>query len=529
MAFILLSESIAYAAIAHLSIQSALIGVLAGLLCYAWLGSSSFAIVAPTSSAAALLSAVVISLTPIDQSNVVQLAGALVIVTGAALLIFAKFGMGRLFAFVSRPVLQGFSFAVALTIIIKQIPLILGLQVHETKPFPILIELTGRFQEWHDASFLIGFAVLQLLWLVNKLTKLPGAFVALLLGIVLSCLVDLNSFHVALIGTITFEKPNLGFTQLPLEKWLQIVELAMGLLIIIVAESWGSIRGLALKHHITVIDANRELAALGLANLLSGLLQGMPVGAGFSASSINQKAGAKSKFSGIFAAFALLLMVIWGQAWISFIPQPVVAAVIIHTLSHALNPKSLIKLWHMDRDQYQALASVIAVLVFGLLHGMLISIGLSLVWAIRTFSRPIVKELAELGNSRDYVDKICHANAKTHENLLILRPEEPLFFANIEGVLSEIHNSLQLVENIKFVILSLEESTDLDSTAAQCLVEFALQLQTKNQILLLARVKDPIAQLMLAFANEQFVGKLFWSVDDAVCWAKSTREVAAIL
>jgi len=295
------------------------------------------------------------------------------------------------------------------------------------------------------------------------------------------------------------------------------------LLIIIVAESWGSIRSLSLIHG-NVVDPNRELFALGTANLVSGLLQGMPVGAGFSVSSANEEAGAQSKLAGVIAALVLLLMVIFGQVWIGLIPEPIVAAAVINALSHALNPKSLLYLWRMDRDQYLALAAIVAVLAVGVLHGMLIAVGLSLASAIRSFSQPLVRELAELGHSRDYVDKENHPNALPHANLLILRPEEPLFFASVEGILAEVQLRLKSINDVQILIISLEQSANLDSTAAECLIELADDLKRQNKMLLLARVKDPIRQLLLNLAEEQFQNKLFWSVADAVVDAQKMRR-----
>ncbi len=141
VSFILLPEAVAYAAIAHLTIQAAITGALAGLICYACLGKSQFAIVAPTSSAAALLAAIVHSLNPVDKPAFMHLGIALVLLTGLGLCILAKTGFGRLSAFVSRPVLHGFSFALALTIISKQLPVILGVTVESRDPFHIIIEL----------------------------------------------------------------------------------------------------------------------------------------------------------------------------------------------------------------------------------------------------------------------------------------------------------------------------------------------------------------------------------------------------
>lgn len=524
VAFILLPEAVAYAAIAHLPIQHAITAALVGLICYAWLGKSHFAIVAPTSSAAALLAAVVLSLHPVDGNTAEGLGFALVILTGAGLILFAKAGLGRLSAFVSRPVLHGFSFALAVTIIIKQLPIMLGSQVSAADPFGIVVELIHQAHEWAFWSAVIGFGALILLGGLKRWPAVPGAFVVLALGICLSHLLNLADLHVATIGPVLIRPPDFSLPQLPLEKWLRLAELACGLLVIIVAESWGSIRSLALIHGNNV-EPNRELLALGTANLVSGLLQGMPVGAGFSVSSANEGAGAKSKFSGVIAALFLLLMVAFGKAWIALIPEPIVAAAVINALSHALNPKALFHLWRINRDQYLALAAVLAVLAFGVLHGMLIAVGLSLAAAIRTFSQPVVRELAELGHSRDYVDRENHPKAITHANLLILRPEEPLFFASVEGVLAEVQRRFTCSNDVHILIISLEQSANLDSTAAECLIELANELKRQNKVLLLARVKDPIRQLLLKLAEAQFKDTLFWSVEDAVVSAqKLTRR-----
>ena len=522
VAFILLPEAIAYAAIAHLPIQSAIMGALSGLLCYAWIGRSPFAIVAPTSSSAALLFAIVLSLNFTNTVSMIQITAALVMITGSGLLLFAKTGMGRFSAYVSRPVLHGFSFAVAMTIIIKQLPLIVGIHAQEKKPIPILIELFERINEWILPSIILGGMVLVLLRMVKHLIKVESAFLILMAGIFLSHQINLSHFHIELIGEVSMARPVLNFPSLPLEMWLQLTELGFGLIVIIVAESWGSIRGLA-NHQAALIEPNRELAALGVANLMSGLLQGMAVGAGFSASTVNKKSGSKTKRAGGIAAIILVFIVIWGEKWIGLLPQTLIAAVIIHTLSHAIRLKGLLALWRINRDQYIALSTIIFVLVFDILHGMLIAVGLSIASAVHTFSKPIVKELGELGNSRDYLDKLNHPYVKTYPHLLILRPEEPLFFANIEGVLVEIQKRLQKSDGIKIIILSLEESVDLDSTAAQFLVEFDSQLQCQNKILLFARVKDPINALLLTLTDGKCLNRLFWSVDDAVKNAEKRR------
>ena len=324
-------------------------------------------------------------------------------------------------------------------------------------------------------------------------------------------------------GHVNLALPQLSMPHLDNQQWLNVAELAGGLLVIIFAESWGSIRSLALQHGDSVAP-NRELFALGAANLSSGLLQGMPVGAGFSASSANESAGAQSKFAGIFAALCVALLVIFGKSLIEHIPEPVLAAAVMGALLHSLNPRPLMLLWRLDRDQYLSLAALFGVLFFGVLHGMLFAVALSIASAMRAFSAPSVKELVELGDSRNFVALLNHpeavSNATKDPKILILRPEVPLFFANIDGVMDAIKNQIEAHRATQIVILSLEQSSDVDSSAAENLVELAALLKRRDITLLLARVKDSIRLVLQKVPNSTCDQFEFWSVADAVSYAK---------
>lgn len=520
VASILLPQAVAYAAIAHLSIQHAIIAALAGLACYALVGGSRFAVVAPTSSTAALLAAAVLSLNPTGDADSTALAVGLVIMTGVGLLMVAGARLGRLSAFVSRPVLHGFSFGLALTIIINQLPTLVGVNASGGNPALLLVELLAQVNHWAIWSVAVGAGAFALMLMLGHWPKVPGALVVLVLGIGLAYAIDLNALHVATVGPIALTLPTVGLPQLSMDRWLRIAELACGLLVIVFAESWGSVRSMALLHG-DAIEPNRELLAIGTSNLVSGLLQGMPVGAGFSVTAANEAAGAQSKWAAVVCALAMLLLVLFGKPLIEHIPQPVLAAAVISALMHALSPRPLLILWRVNRDQYVALAAVAAVLAFGLLHGMLIAIGLSLASAIRGFSQPVVRELAELDQTRNYIDRDSHPEARPRDKILILRPEEPLFFASVEGVLVETMARLDAHGDLKVLILSLEQSADLDSTAAECLVDLCRMLERHGKTLLLARVKDPVRQLLLKMEPTFFNNRLFWSVADAV--ASATR------
>jgi MFS superfamily sulfate permease-like transporter len=270
--------------------------------------------------------------------------------------------------------------------------------------------------------------------------------------------------------------------------------------------------------HGDTLNADRELMVLGACNAAAGLLQGMPVGAGFSATSANAAAGAVSRKAGAFALVAVLLALWLALPALQLLPRPVLAVAVISALWHALSVRPLLQVWSMNRDRWLLLAAVAAVLLLGVLDGMLVAIALSVLGALHRFSQPVVHELGELGDSRNYVDVQVQQGASAKPGLLILRPEEPLFFGSAERVMGEVLRLARLRANLHTVILSLEESADLDSTAVDCLMELRHSLQSVGQALVLARVKTTVRAL-LQHVDPHGVGhdaQLFWSVADAV-------------
>lgn len=514
VAGVLLPEAVAYAAIAGVEPLHALIAALVGLCVYPLLGSSRFAIVAPTSSAAAVFASAVAIGGP-------AMGYALVGLTGLMFLAASVLRAGYLGAFISRPVLRGFAWALAVTIVIKQLPHMAGVPGHGSLPLPLLWYWLQQSADWHQASLALGFGALAL-WLALRRVALrwvfvPPSLMVLGLGIALSAGLSLGDQGVTLVGDIDWQGLNWHWPELRTEQWLRAAEIAPALLLILFAESWGSVRSLALQHGHTV-SADRELVALGAANLLSGLVQGLPVGAGFSAAMASQSAGGRSQWAGVSAAVALALLLWLARPWLALMPVPVLAAVVAAILSHNLWPKAMIATLRLGSDAWLALVAAAGVLSFGVLFGMLLAVALSLLLALRRFAQPIVSELGLLPGTRDYLDCERHPETRTQPGILVMRPEEPLFFANAEQVFSLVRQrATQYRAGV--VVLSLELSDDFDTTVMESLAEFAAALEQRGVKLLLARVKDkPREALLRQGLGDGRSGHptLYWSVDDAM-------------
>ena len=532
VAGLLIPEAVAYAGLAHLPAVNALTATMAGLAIYALVGGSRFAIVAPTSSTATLVAAAALSMPGMvgveNSAAYLQAVLALVFLAGAILGLLAWARQGQLSAFVSRPVLRGFAFALALTIVVKQLPDALGFSLPReaaSDPFHILLFALTHMHSWHLPSIAVAVAAGALLITLRRYPALPASMLVMALAIAAAELLDLKSWGVQEVGVLARPDFRLQLPNLPLNEWLSAGQLAFGLVVLIFAESWGSMRSQALMHGDT-LNANQELLVLGACNMAASLLQGIPVGAGFSATAANAAAGAQSRWAGAAALAVIAVALAIALPALQWLPRPVLAIAVISALWHAMSPGPLITVWHMNRDRLLIVGSVAAVLVLGVLYGMLTAIALSLAVALKRFSQPVVHELGQLGSSRNFVAIDSHTGAVSVAGLLIVRPEEPLFFASAERVVADIMKAVNSRPAIKSVILSLEESSDLDSTAAECVLELHKRLHDQGLHLILARVKEPVRELLAKLDPDQLgqPDRMFWSVADAVASATSGKR-----
>jgi len=525
VAGLILPQAVAYAGIAGLPPQRAVLATIAGSLLYVLAGRSRFAIMSPTSSSAAILGAV-LATAPGDPE--VKLALATIAVGLVSLCFLAAGGLrlGSLTGFVSRPVLRGFTFGLAITIIVGQLPGMVGIELPKANVFRLAYEIAAGVPHWHLASAVTGAVALLALLALRRLPAIPGGFIVLAAGIGASMAFDLSGHGVAVVGRIdllTMPKmpPPLGWDTLS-----QLTQLVLPLVLVLFAESWGTLRTLALRNGDRV-EPNRELSAFGLANLGAALVQGMPVGAGFSAGSAAETAGAATRWTGVVSAIGLAILVVAGASLVAHLPEPVLAAVVIASLVHALDPAPLVRLWKLRRDCYVATGAAAGVLVFGVLDGMLLAIVLSVLALLQRMAAPRIVRLGRLGDGHDYVDVARHPRAVLPEAVAVWRPAEPLFFANAERILSQISDRLAAEPAIRIAVVSLEETFDIDSTALDALLEFDTQMKARHVSIQFARMRDGVRDLIKRAGAADLLTRISFSVDDAVAAAKLARTTAS--
>jgi len=497
VAALLLPQALAYSSIANMPPQAGIFALFAGLICYGLFGTSRFAIVSATSSSAIVLAA---ATAPMSNGNVVlqlAMAAGLVMIVGVLFLLAGMAKMGNVTDFIAKPVLRGFTFGLAIVIILKQFSEIVGVRIESGRLFDLVIELLAQFDNWNQASILTAAIALTLLFMMERIRMLPGGVIVILLGIAAGKWLNLQAYGVGLIGMIDLQLATPSLPHISNSEWLHLGEVALGVAFLLYAESYSSIRSFALKHGDSVYP-NRDLLALGASNLVSGILQGMPVGAGYSATAANEKHGGSTRFSGFMAALVVLPIVLMLLPAIALIPKPVLAAVVIHAVSHTLTVSTFKPYFAWHRDHIVIVGAVLAVLALGVLEGLLVAVGISIFLMLRQMSASTVSQLGRHGRrEHDYVNLQTFPKAEAVPGVLILRPDQALFFANAERMLGKIRDFISAADpSVKAVLLSLEQSPDLDSVSIEALRDLAAFTATSGKRLVLSRVKDAAFEVL---------------------------------
>ncbi len=504
IAGLLLPQALAYSSIGHLPAQAGIIALFAGLLCYGLLGSSRFALVSPTSSSAVVLAAATASIAGNNVNQQLVMAGGLVIAAGIIFLLAALTRMGNITDFIARPVLRGFTFGLAIVIIIKQMGPVVAIHSQYDNLFYFMMDLAHHFNRWNYLSAAIAAVTILCLFAIKRTRYLPGGVVVVLLGILAGAFADLPSHGIKLVGAISIEMMELKIPDFSLREWWDIFELALAMVFILYAESYGSIRSFAMKHS-DAIAPNRDLFALGISNLVSGFFQGMPVGAGYSATAANEAYGAKTRMSGIFAMLITLAVLVTVLPYIELIPQPVLAGIVIYTMLTIFRLSTFEIYFAWKNDRLIAVVSVLAVLFLGVLQGLLIAVGISILIMLKQISASSVSELGRLGQSHDFVSLAAFPEARPVSGILIMRPDQGLFFANAERILQQAQQIMTSASApIHTVILSFELTNDLDTTSLEALRDFFTFVAEQKKILILSRLKDPVYGILQFALGKEF-------------------------
>ena len=520
LAGLLVPEGLAYAGIAGMPPEVGLYSAAAGLAIYALFGTSRHLAVSCTSGSAAMLAALVAPLAGGDLSRYAALASATAIVAGIVFLLSSVLKLGFVSEFISKPVLKGFVFGLGITIMIRQAPKLLGIEKGHGDTVDQAWHVIVSLPQSHPWTILVGAVALAVVFLLGTWApRIPGALVIFVLGIMGVRYLGLHSHGVEIVGNIPTGLPHVRLPVISREDVSEVFAGAIGIVLIVYAEAIAAARTFAAKYKYDV-NPNQELAAIGVANLASGLTQGIVVGGGMSGTAANAAGGGRTQLSAITTAFLSVLTLLFLMPLFRNLPEAVLGAIVIHAVWHLCDVKEMRRLASLKTGSIWAAATaIIGVLMLGVLRGLILAMCLTLIALLKKVSAPQDAVLGRLPGTGTFVDVTRYREAEQIPGLLIFRPQGLLFFANANRFSTRLRAAIKgAVTPTRDVILNLEASPEIDVTVLDMLEQLRTDLSGDGIRLALARVSDPVRGLLgrSGFLERLGEGNVFWGVDSAV-------------
>lgn len=512
---LIVPECVAYAQIAGVPVQNAFYAAPVALIAYALFGTSKFLIVGATSAAAVLSNATVAGLST-DPQKIAVLSAALALIAGAVLIVAGLARLGFLADFLAEPALIGFLFGMALTIAVRQLAKIVGYSSGDGNFFARLWHLLAHIGRWSAATVAVGVVALAVLLLLERfIPKLPAALVVLAAGIVVSAAAKLDSHGVEIVGKIPRAIPTPSWPDLPWHDWVTLAGGAVGVALVVFAESFSISSGFARASGDTV-DASREMTAMGAANAAVGLFRGFAVSGSASRSAAAKGAGGASPMVSVVAAVVVLLTGAFLTPLFTDLPEPVLGAIVVVAIRSFFNVGEMRRYWRQDRPSFAiAATALIGVLLFDLLPGLLLAVALSLALFIGAASRPRVSKLGRLPGANVFGDIDEREALTPTPGMLAARPDAALFFGNATRVTSQITAfAAEGDPRPKVVVLDLGSSYHLGVPVLDELDELRQDLAKAGTELWLARVRAAVRPQLLDSALGTALGpdRMFDSV-----------------
>ena len=475
--------SLAYAGLAGVAPQVGVYGYLLGGLGYALVGTSRQLAIGPTSAISLMIAGTVGAMAEGDAQRYAQIASLTAFTVAALCLLAWALHLSALTKLISNSILVGFKAGAGLTIAMTQLPSLLGVTGGGHNFFERAVLLAGQFGDIHYLALAVGLAAVMLLALGERL--LPGKPVALgvvALSILVVSALGLPALGLATTGEIPAGLPALHGPALRLRDVEGIVPLSAGCLLLAYIESISAARTFAASHGYA-LDARQELLGIGAANFATALGQGYPVAGGLSQSAVNDKAGAHTPLSLVIASMTLALCLLFLTGLLQNLPKAVLAAVVLTAVAGLVDFPALFRMWRVSRlDFYAAAIALGAVLLLGILQGILVAAAASILLLLARASRPHVAFLGRIPGTSSYSDLGRHPENETLSGVIAFRPEASLIYVNADAVLQAVHDRLGAAgkSGIRMVVCDLSASPYLDLAGARMLHELHGELAARG-------------------------------------------------
>lgn len=512
--------AMAYAAMAGLPPVNGLYAAMISLALYSLFASSRHVKVTTSSTVAILSYSVVAALAGGDPARFLALSAGLALVMGLLLLLAGIFHLGFLSDFLSRPIVTGFVFGLALVIIVGQVPKILGVPAGEGNFFQQAWDILLNLDEALPLTVLLGVGALVMLRALRRsLPQVPAAPIVLVVGMLAVALFDLDLKGVAVVGSVPRGLPQLTIPRFSLADFTALLAGAFSIAFLAMGETVGMGRAFALKHHYD-LDSDQELLGLGVANIGTSLFQGFAVDGSMSTSATAEASGGKTQLTGLMSAGFVLLTLLFLAPLFSYVPQAVLGALVVNSVIGLVNVPALRELYvQRRRDFVLAMAALIGILFSDVMVGLTLAVWLSLIIVLYSASRPTLAVLGEMPEKPGaFADIARHPECLEIPGLLILRIDSPLYYFNVNYVARMIRERvIARRETLHTLLLDVGATSDLDLTTIDGMQALMSQLRERGVEVMYAQVRGGVRErLRRVGASDELYDSFFPTVAYAV-------------
>jgi len=520
---ILVPVGMAYASVSGLPAIYGLYATIIPLIAYALFGPSKILVLGPDSALAGLIAAAILPLAAGNPDKAIALAGMLAVLVGALCILAGLIKFGFITDLLSKPIRIGYLNGIALTVLIGQLPKVFGFSVSGNN---FLQETSGLIQgivngQINWTSCVIGFScLLVILGFRNLTSRIPGVLIAVAGATIISSWLNLSaSSGIAVVGPLPQGLPQFQIPLVSFEEFKALFAAAVAIALVSFADMSTLSRTFALRAGHKV-DSNQEIIALGAANMAAGFFQGFPVTSSASRTPVAESAGAKTQITGLVGALCIALLLIFAPNLLKNLPQAVLGAVVICACIYLFEFHVVARLYKLRREEFVfSMACFLGVISLGIIKGIFIAIGLALVAFIWRAWHPYDAVLGHVDGLNSYHDISRHPEARLIPGLVLFRWNAPLFFANAETFLENILRAVADAPTpTKWVVVTAEPITDVDTTAADMLAELDNSLHQAGMDLVFAEMKGPVKDMLKRYGlfNRLGVDNFFPTIEQAV-------------
>ena len=502
--------SLAYASLAGLPPQYGIYCYLVGGLFYALFGSSRQLAIGPTSAISMLVGVTVAGMAAGDPAHFASIAALTAVVIAAMCLLAWLLRLSSLVNFISETILLGFKAGAALTIAMTQLPKLFGVAGGGENFFERIVVLGGQLPDTNLAVFAFGVGALAVLLLGEKfLPGRPVALVVVVISIIVLSVTPLIDLGFKVVGALPQGLPDFRLPGLRVADVDGVIPLAFACLLLAYVESVSAGRTLAQTHGYE-IDPRQELLGLGAANLAAGFFQAYPVAGGLSQSSVNDKAGARTPLALVFASVTIGLCLMYLTGLLSNLPNVVLAAIVLVAVKGLIDIGELRRVWRVSRFEFTvSMVAFAAVLLLGILQGVMVAVVVSLLLLIRRVAHPHVASLGRIPGTGYYSDIERHPENEAVPGALIFRVDASLLYFNVEHVREAVWQKISaMTEPPKLVVCDLSTSPIVDLAGARMLATLHAALQAVGIPLRLVAAHAAVRDLLRAEGLEERVGHI---------------------